>query len=284
MTTSPARPMLAWGLVRHARSATREHAFAYRTPFLLLPMRALAAQECAPLARNRRAAFSFHDADHGLGGPDALAWLDALLAEAGIDDADGEVWLQTLPRLLGHALKPVSFWFAHRRDGSLRAIVAEVHNTFGERHAYLLEGPGLGWGRTLAAPKRFHVSPFFEVQGEYRFRFMRQEVHGHDGDAVRLVSRVELVAPDGSPRIVTSLSGTATPLTAAAVRGLLWRAPAAAWAVTARIHTQALRLWAKRVPWHSHPGPTAPALTRGGALPARTELPAAPTVALSTEP
>lgn len=268
----PVQPLLAWGTVRHERLAGRAHAFAYPVPFLLLPMRTLRDRPCPALARNRRAAFAFHDADHGDGRADALAWLDEQLAAAGIVDADGEVWLQTLPRLLGHAFKPVSFWFAHRADGGLAAIVAEVHNTFGEQHVYLLSGPGLGWGCTLDAPKHFHVSPFFAVDGHYRFRFMRRD----DGDRTRLVSRVELMAPDGrTPRLVTSLSGTAAPLTPAAVRALLWRAPAAAWAVTVRIHLQALRLWAKRVPWFRHPGPAASALTPGRPLARRTAPPPA---------
>jgi DUF1365 family protein len=66
-----------------------------------------------------------------------LAWFEKLLQDEGIRDADGEIWLHTFPRVLGYAFKPVSFWYAHRADGSLAAILAEVNNTFGERHAYL---------------------------------------------------------------------------------------------------------------------------------------------------
>jgi uncharacterized protein len=99
-----------------------------------------------------------------------LGWMN-LLHKEGIDDATGEVWLQAFPRVLGHAFKPVSFWYAHRADGSLAAIVAEVNNTFGERHCYLLPEPQ--YGQTMLAHKVFHVSPFCDVQGEYRFRFMR---------------------------------------------------------------------------------------------------------------
>jgi DUF1365 family protein len=87
-------------------------------------------------------------------------------------DATGEVWLHCYPRVLGYTFKPVSFWYCHRRaDGSLRAIVVEVNNTFGERHCYLLDAPR--YGVELQARKVFHVSPFCEVEGGYRFRFMR---------------------------------------------------------------------------------------------------------------
>jgi len=82
----------------------------------------------------------------------------------------GEVWLHCYPRVLGFTFKPVSFWYCHRPDGSLRAIVVEVNNTFGERHCYLLDTPR--YGAELRATKVFHVSPFCAVEGGYRFRFM----------------------------------------------------------------------------------------------------------------
>jgi hypothetical protein len=110
-------------------------------------MRACASSPAAALARNRFGLLSFHDRDHGDGRADALAWIDELLASEGVADADGEVWLHTYPRVLGYVFKPVSFWYCHRADGTLAAVVAEVNNTFGERHCYLLDEPGLAWGR-----------------------------------------------------------------------------------------------------------------------------------------
>ena len=173
--TAPAAPLRArigFGEVRHRRVAPVAHAFAYPTCFLMLPMRSLRRQADAVLARNRRALFGFRDADHGDGRADSLAWLDAVLAGEGIADADGEVWLHCIPRMFGFAFKPVSFWYAHRADGALAAIVVEVNNTFGERHCYLLAGAGVDFGRTLSATKVFHVSPFCQTRGEYAFRFM----------------------------------------------------------------------------------------------------------------
>ncbi|MBI3349069.1 MAG: DUF1365 family protein, partial [Burkholderiales bacterium] len=111
--------MLGTGQVRHRRLRPREHAFAYASYFLWLPMRALRREACAALNRNDRGWLSFHDGDHGDGSADALAWVERLLATEGITDADGEVWLQTYPRVLGYVFKPVSFWFCERADGSL---------------------------------------------------------------------------------------------------------------------------------------------------------------------
>jgi uncharacterized protein len=255
-----ATALIGWGQVRHTRHRPAHHAFAYPTAFLMLPMRSVQAGVChTDLAINRSAWFAFHDADHGDGRPaetgGALAWLDALLHKEGIHDATGEVWLQAFPRVLGHAFKPVSFWYAHRADGSLAAIVAEVNNTFGERHCYLLPEPQ--YGQTMLAHKVFHVSPFCDVQGEYRFRFMRTQHNGQD----RIVARVDHGDADG-PLIDTSWSGVLEPATAAALRRVMWRFPLLTFGVVARIHWHALLLWLKKVPFWRKPEPPRDFVTR----------------------
>ncbi|RZL31147.1 MAG: DUF1365 domain-containing protein, partial [Rubrivivax sp.] len=238
MTRAPVA-QLGIGQVRHRRLRPREHAFAYPSYFLWLPMRSLRGEPAAALNRNGRGWLSFHDADHGDGGADALDWLDDLLAREGIADADGEAWLQTYPRVLGHVFKPVSFWFCERADGSLAAVVVEVNNTFGERHCYLLRGAELAWGREQQAAKVFHVSPFCRVEGRYRFRFMRA--------GERVVARVDHDDAHG-PLLNTSLSGRLQPLTQRSARGAFFAMPALTLMVVARIHWQALKLAFKRVP------------------------------------
>ena len=247
------QPMLGTGVVRHQRLRPVAHAFAYPTYFMFLPLRSLRAAPAAALRRNRFGLLSFHDRDHGAGGADALAWIDTLLAAEGITDADGEVWLHTYPRVLGYVFKPVSFWYCERVDGTLAAIVVEVNNTFGERHCYLLAGPELGWGREQTARKVFHVSPFCDVQGGYRFRFMLA-----DG---RTVARIEH-HDDGGPLLLTSVSGHLAPLNGASVRAAFWGMPLMTLGVMARIHLHALRLWAKRVPFFSKPAPPRAFITR----------------------
>jgi DUF1365 family protein len=253
-------PLLALGHVRHVRLRPRRHAFVYPTWFLLLPLRRLAQRPEPGLRRNRCGLISFHDADHGDGRGDALAWLDELLASEGIADADGEVWLQTYPRVLGYVFKPVSFWYAHRRDGTLAAIVAEVNNTFGERHCYLLCGAGLAWGRELTAAKVFHVSPFCTTEGRYRFRFLRcahpaASAARSDTDAIgHLVACVDHDDGQG-PLLRTSVSGALRPLTPASLRSAFWSMPLMTLGVIARIHWQALQLWRKRVPFVRKPAP-----------------------------
>jgi DUF1365 family protein len=219
----------------------------------MLPMRRLRAQPDAVLRRNRFGLLAFHDRDHGDGRADALAWLDELLRAEGVTDADGEVWLHTYPRVLGYVFKPVSFWYCERTDGSLAAIVVEVNNTFGERHCYLLAGPEVGFGRELRARKVFHVSPFCDVQGGYRFRFMRT--------AERTVARVDH-DDDHGPLLLTSVSGRLEPLTPRSVRAAFFGMPLMTLGVVARIHWHALRLWAKRIPFFSKPAPPQAFTTR----------------------
>ena len=154
--------------------------------------------------------------------------------------------------MLGYAFKPVSFWYAHRADGSLRAIVAEVNNTFGERHCYLLDRPA--WGRELRADKVFHVSPFCRVEGAYRFRFLRTPE--------RTVVRIDHDDADGRELISTSVSGHLEPLTSEALHRAWTAHPLLTLGVMARIHWQALQLWWRRVPFFHKPVPPAALVSR----------------------
>ncbi len=256
----PAVAQIGFGEVRHTRHRPKRHAFAYPTYFLMLPLRSLRAQGPGALARNRRAALAFHDSDHGDGRADCLAWVESLLQQHDITDAQGEIWLHTYPRVLGYSFKPVSFWYCHRRDGSLRAVVAEVNNTFGERHCYLLDAPR--YGVPCTAAKVFHVSPFCPVRGQYRFVFMRSE--GSPQTPARTVARIDYFdAPGQDVLINTSVSGALQPLTAQTTRRALWRHPAMTFGVIARIHWQALHLWIKRAPFFRQPAPPPVFVTLG---------------------
>jgi uncharacterized protein len=247
-TPAPAQPLMGFGQVRHTRLKPVRHAFAYPTYFLMLPLRSMLRFGAGALAYNRWGALSFFDADHGCKQGSALAWLDALLLAHGIDDATGEVWLHCYPRVFGFTFKPVSFWYCHRADDSLRAVVVEVNNTFGERHCYLLDHPR--YGVEQRADKVFHVSPFCPVEGGYRFRFMVTPAR------TRTVARIDFDDATG-PLIETSVSGELLPLTAATLRRALWRYPAMTFAVVARIHWQALQLFLKRVRFFKKPMPPA---------------------------
>ena len=264
-----AAPLLGIGTVRHTRLRPVLNRFVYPTYFLMLPMRSLRAAGSAALRRNRFGLISFFDRDHGDGRADALAWIDELLAREGVTDAAGEVWLHCYPRVLGHTFKPVSFWYCHRDDDSLAAIVVEVNNTFGERHCYLLAGEDVAFGRELQARKVFHVSPFCDVSGSYRFRFMRDGLHpaalaarmNSGMTPTRTIACIDHHDAQGT-LIRTSVSGRLEPLTAARARSAFFGMPLMTLGVIARIHWQALRLWFKRVPFFHKPAPPTSFTTR----------------------
>jgi len=260
MRTSSA--LIGFGQVRHLRLRPVPNQFAYPGFFLRLPLRSLASQPYAGrwLRFNAPGVFAVNDRDHGDGRP-LLAWIDELLRGDGIHDALGEVWLHTFPRVLGYVFNPVSFWFAHRADGALRAVVCEVNNTFGERHCYLLaraDGKPLAYGESIEARKVFHVSPFCRVEGRYRFRFMLTDSAAR---TQRWVGRIDYDDDDG-PLLLTSISGELTPATDRALAYALFSYPAFTFGVIARIHGQALKLWLKRVPFIRKPQPPELHVTR----------------------
>jgi DUF1365 family protein len=264
--------LMGHGQVRHVRLRPTRHAFDYSAYFLMLPLRQLQAValnsqtagslNTTALSINRPGMLSFFDADHGDGrqpeNGGALAWIEELLSGENIQDAKGEIWLQTFPRVFGYTFKPVSFWYCHRADNSLAAILAEVHNTFGERHCYLLPEPK--FGRTEHANKVFHVSPFCDVAGQYDFRFMRAV----QGAVERVVARVDHADANG-PLIQTSISGVLVPATREEIRRTLWRYPLFTFAVMFRIHWHALLLWLKRVPFFTKPEPPSQLVSRAQA-------------------
>jgi DUF1365 family protein len=259
-----AQAQLCFGQVRHQRLRPARNAFVYPAYYLRLPLRTMGQDgfDSALCSRNRFNLLAFHDADHGDGQQTPLAWIDALLKAEDIDDATGEVWLQAMPRVLGFVFNPVSFYFCHRRDGALRAVLCDVRNTFGERHFYLLEqGGAIAYGSELSARKVFHVSPFCEVKGRYLFRFMRT-TRRVDGRAVESTLAC-IDYDDGSgPLLETSVSGSAMPVSSGAVARAFFSYPLMTLGVVVRIHLQALRLWARRVPFFSKPAPPQQKVTR----------------------
>lgn len=233
----------------HGRKGAVANSFRYGVDYVLLNPET--ARGPALFGRNRGALASVHDRDHG-GAPGqgrGLDWAREVLAGWGIP-ADGEILLLAQPRILGHVFNPVSFWLAHDRAGGLRAVIAEVTNTFGDRHSYIANRTDMapiGREDTLVAQKIFHVSPFQPIGGEYRFRF--------DIRPDRIGIWIDHSNAEGG--IYTNLIGPRRPLTNLGLLRACLRRPFGSRRVLALIHWQALRLWWKGVRYR--PRPEAPA-------------------------
>lgn len=239
-----------FGSVMHERHRPAANRFVYPVFFLQVPLSALDALRGPLFSLDRWNLFSLHRADHGPRNGSALEpWVRGLLASEGIAAADGEIVLQAFPRVLGYVFNPVSFWLCHDGEGALRAVLAEVNNTFGERHNYLVahpDGRPIRAGDTLEASKAFHVSPFFPVQGRYRFRFAAGSRFS--------AAFIDYDDAEG-PALRTSVSGRAAPFGTRSLLRAFFGYPAFTVGVVARIHYQALKLWWKGVPFFSKPSP-----------------------------
>ncbi|TAL20761.1 MAG: DUF1365 domain-containing protein [Aquabacterium sp.] len=247
------------GWVRHERLRPLRHRFAYPVFWLRMDLGRLDELQALSggwFGVDRSRPLSLRRRDHGpRDGSDLLPWARKLLRDAGVA-ADGAVHLQCFPRVLGFGFNPVSFWYCHDAGGELAAVLAEVNNTFGEHHLYLLSAPDgrpLSSG-TLSCRKVLHVSPFCTREGSYRFRFRQ-------GDASRFVG-VDYLDAEGL-LLATAMAGTARPFDAAGLRGELLRQPLLALGVVARIHWQALLLWLRGLRVHRKPAPPAATLTAG---------------------
>jgi len=208
---------------------------------------------------NRNRPIAFFEQDHGDQSGDLKTWLKQQLAMAALDMPDGDIWLQTFPRVFGYVFNPVSFWYLHAADGSLRTILAEVNNTFGEHHQYLLtgeNGAGITTDTNLTCRKVFHVSPFCEIKGYYKFRYQNQ--------AEKYVMSIDYFEDDEpiDPLIATKISYRIMPPTASNMVKTLLKMPMLTFGIVFRIHWQALKLWYKKVPYIPKPQPPLDELTQ----------------------
>jgi len=241
--------LLLFGRVAHQRLRPVGRRFAYRVVQVRVDLARLAELDGALFGVDRLRPLSLRRRDYGpRDGSELLPWIRAELRAAGLP-ADGQVWLQTFPRVLGMIFNPVSFWLCHDAAGALRAVLAEVNNTFGEHHCYLLAPPGGGAiaaADRLVCRKTLHVSPFCRVEGRYEFR-------------LRTTGELSSVAIDYFDAqgllLRTAVGGRLLPWSRGGLLRALLRYPMLPLTVVGGIHWQALRLWLSRVRWVPKPAP-----------------------------
>ncbi len=245
---------LCLGRVMHVRLRPFIHRFVYRV--FCLRLRIDLAQELSGLNSwlfgvERSRPVSFWSKDHGArDGSDLMDWLKAQLEQANIALEPGAVWLQCFPRVFGYVFNPVSFWMIHDRDGGLRVLLAEVNNTFGQRHLYVLTAENQGLidqTSTLNCAKIFHVSPFCAVQGEYVFKL-------NERGPLKRMSIDYFDTPDQALALLrTALVIQPGVFHTAGLLKALFSMPMMTFGVMARIHWQAFKLWRRGAVYHPVP-------------------------------
>jgi len=183
--------------------------------------------------------FSFYEKDHGYrDGSSLLLWVTDKLSEAGIKNFSGKVVLQAFPRVLGYAFNPVCFWYCYSED-MLIAIICEVNNTFGETHNYVIKNrPD---EKLTILPKEFHVSPFYDVKGEYKFDFTKK-------NSVNISYYF-----DGKLQLNTGIKGDEVVWSDKNLLKIFFKYPFYTIIVITLIHFQAIKLFFKRVKYFSKP-------------------------------
>ncbi len=237
--------------VMHRRLVAPLYRFVYRLFHVLLDVDRIdeLSRGLRLFSHNRFNLASFHDRDHGDGAPGGLrAWAERLLAADGIRLGGGRIRLLCLPRILGFAFNPIAIWYCEHRDGTLRAVIAEVRNTFGEKHSYLLASAGrpMTYEGPYEKAKGFHVSPFMDLVGRYRFRF------SEPGETVRVLIHE---TREGAPLLDATLAGERRALTDGALLREVMRMPWMTLKVVAGIHWEALKLWLRGARFHRKPEP-----------------------------
>lgn len=218
--------------IAHVRRTPLKNAFTYRSYSWYVDVDRLPS-----VPRLLRPLAGFSVADH-LGDPDGTLRgnVDAFLATRGITLDGGRITMLASARVFGHVFNPLSLFWCHDAAGELRCVLAEVHNTYGERHCYLLETDDAG---RASVPKAFYVSPFNDVDGEYRMKLPEP--------GERLAVSIVLER-EGQQPFLASMDGERHEATVRNILAAALAVPLAPLRVSAQIRWQGIKLWARRLP------------------------------------
>ena len=223
--------------IRHVRAAPVRHDVRHRSHIWFVDLDRMPRQP-----RGLRWLARFESGDHfGDPGRSLRHNVDALLDEHGIDLHGGRITMLTNARSFGYVFNPLSLFWCHDPAGHVVCVIAEVHNTYGQRHCYLLRPDDDGHAET---EKAFYVSPFYPVDGYYRMNVPEP--------ADRLTLTVSLHRPGDRP-FSASVRGVAAPATTRAVLTTALRRPFESWLIRALITVHGLRLWRKGLPVQHRP-------------------------------
>ena len=232
--------------VMHQRLSPRKNAFKYDVYYLGIPLSQIESNAIGEsLNLNRFGLHSFYEKDHGYrDGTSLKAWLYDMF-DAYKFEKPKEVFLISMPRILGYVFNPVSFWFCWNSKDELYAVVSEVNNTFGETHSYLTYLDDKDKNGDYVAKKVFHVSPFLEREGYYDFQFSLSD------DSIKI--HINLFDSNKEKILLTSLSGKFDDLNSMSLKRAFFRVPFATMKSIFLIHFQAVKLLLKKIKFISKP-------------------------------
>lgn len=234
------------GRVGHTRLRPFHHSFEYRMYTLMVDLDELPriSRKLRLFSHNRLNLFGLADRDHGArDGTGLRTWIDRQLEDAGIDLAGGSVHLLSFPRVLGYTFDPLTIWYCYHTDGTLRAVLHEVKNTFGEQHGYLVPVSG---NLAHEFDKEFFVSPFMDMETSYAFAMNRP------GDRLG----IGITQSDESGELFrASMRGSRIELTDRNLVRVFLTHPLLTLKVIGAIHWQGFRLWRKGARYRRRPAP-----------------------------
>jgi len=230
------RSRILWAETYHARSAEKKHRFSYKLPLLCLDLSELAGLEFGRLLTyNRLGLFSIYDRDYLMPSPESLERKANSLVGGATAPLYARALLLTSPRYFNYVFNPVSFYLFFDQNNRLSQLVAEVSNTFGERHVYRLENrDAQDLPLCFTFKKEFFVSPFFEISGQYQILLKR-----FDSELSLSIRLIE----DESEKFYADLKGRFSEMTSLNLIRTWARFPLSLLLSMSRIHFQALILW-----------------------------------------
>lgn len=224
--------------IYHKRFSPKIHEFFYTGFYIKFDIDQVIALRSKVFSLNEFNIFSFYNKDHGRRDNSSLRdWACAILETSGIKDFKGKIHLQTFPRVLGYVFNPVSFWYCYEAS-NLIAVICEVNNTFGETHSYVIKHPK---NEVFILPKEFHVSPFFDIKGQYYFDFTK------DNRAVICLKENDEL------QILTSIIGKEIVWSDKNLIKIFLKFPVYSIIIMMRIHYQALCLFLKKIKFFTKP-------------------------------
>jgi uncharacterized protein len=250
------------GQVFHKRFLPKPHEFIHNIYYLCFDIDKIKSANNKFFSVDQWNLISFFRKDHGRysqtkksADGDLRAWIENVHKDAGHDFKPSTAWLQAFPRILGYVFNPISVWYSYNEKKELISVLCEVNNTFGETHNYLLTHPGLAPikdGDMFESNKNFHVSPFFNVDGIYKFK-----VSGHPLSEQSQKARLDInYYPDSSskhPNLVTWMRAEKSDWSSQIALSTFLSYPLLTIKVIFLIHFHALLLWFKHARFYRKP-------------------------------